>query len=375
MHDVIVIGGGIAGTSTAYFLASEGVSVLLLERDDLNTQASGSNSGSLHVQVPVEPFVLEGSAWAQGFAPVVRLLAEGVALWQRLPEILGADLELRIKGGITAASSDEGMLELRRKAAFERAQGIHIELLDSADVKRLAPYFSESIVGGAYCPLEGSANPFLATPAMARAARVSGVTIMTHTEVRGIERSAGAFEVATNRGVFQAGRVVNAAGADSGRVAAMVGVKLEMDGFPIQVTVTERVAPLFQHLLYYTGEKLTLKQTKEGTIIIGGGWPAMLDRQGRPVVSGDSLERNLRVAVDAVPALGNIEVVRSWAAIVNGTRDWKPILGECPGVAGFFIIFVPWLGFTAGPIAGQITASLVRGRAAPVETDVSSFLL
>jgi len=375
MYDVIVIGGGISGTSTAYFLASDGVSTLLLEQYDLNTQASGSNSGSLHAQIPFEPFVLAGEQWARGFAPVVKLLAEGIALWRRLPGLVNEDLSVVIKGGVTMATSALAMNALKRKVAVEQEQGLRVDLLTAAELRARAPYLAPNVVGGAFCDIEGSANPFLVAPAIAICARQLGVEIRTHTKVLSIDRSGGVFEVNTDRGKFRATRVVNAAGADAGRIAEMVGLTLEVQGFPIQVTVTERVAPLIGHLVYHTSEKLTLKQRPDGTILIGGGWPAAYDRKGRPVVSGDSLEKNLRVALDAVPALEEIEVVRSWAAVVNGTRDWKPILGSCSAVPGFFIVFVPWLGFTAGPISGRITASLVQGKPAPIDADIEPFLL
>lgn len=375
MYDVIVIGGGISGTSTAYFLAADGVSTLLLEQYDLNTQASGSNSGSLHAQIPFEPFVLEDENWARGFAPVVKLLAEGIALWRQLPALVNEDLSVVIKGGVTVATSPSAMNALKRKVALERTQGLQVRLLTAAELRECAPYLSPRVVGGAFCDIEGSANPFVVAPAIAACARHLGVEIRTHTRVLSIDRSEEVFEVRTDRGSFQARRIVNAAGADAGRIAAMVGLTLEVQGFPIQVTVTERVTPLIHHLVYHTSEKLTLKQRPDGTILIGGGWPAAYDGKGRPVVSGDSLEKNLRVALDAVPALEQIEVVRSWAAVVNGTSDWKPIFGTSPAVPGFFIVFVPWLGFTAGPISGRITASLVQGKPAPIDADIKPFLL
>ena len=75
-----------------------------------------------------------------------------------------------------------------------------------------------------------------------------------------------------------------------------------------------------------------------------------------------------------VPKLADIRIVRSWAAIVNGTADWKPVLGEVPGVPGFFLAFFPWMGFTAGPVAARIVASLVQGRRPPIDLDLSPFL-
>jgi glycine/D-amino acid oxidase-like deaminating enzyme len=374
MYDVIVIGGGIAGAATAYFLAADGVSTLLLERYDLNTQASGSNAGGLHGQIPFEPFAQEGDEWLEAFSPVIGLLTEAVALWRELPAMLRVDLEVALTGGLIVAATDSDMRLLERKAEVERRHGLDVEILDRETLRDFAPYLADSMLGGAFCANEGNANPLRATPAFAARARQLGATVRTQTNVVGLSRrSGGGYSVHTDRGDFECVRVINAAGADAGRVAGMLGVQLHVAGEPIQASVTERVAPLIPHLVYFTGAMLTLKQTAQGTLIIGGGWPAALDPLQRPVVAADSLARNLAVAVDVVPALASVHVMRSWAGMVNGTHDWKPILGECAGVPGFYIVFFPWLGFTAGPLAGRIAASLVQGKQPPTAADVRLF--
>lgn len=375
MHDVIVIGGGLAGAATAYYLAADGVEVLLLERSDLNTQASGSNAGSLHAQIPFEPFAEQGEAWAQGFAPVVRLLARSIEMWRVLPTTLGAELEVDLKGGLIAARNDAELRLLEGKVALEKRMGLDVELISRGALNERAPYLSDRLIGGAFCPCEGKANPMLATPAFAAAAQRCGAVIRRHCEVLGLARVGDSFDVATRQGAYRARRVVNAAGAEAGRIAALLGLQLNVQGYPIQVSVTEPTEPLVPHLVYYTGEKLSLKQTTLGAFLIGGGWPARVDAMGRPVVDPDSLARNLRVALEVVPALASVNLLRTWAAVVNGTDDWKPLLGEVPGMPGFFLNFFPWLGFTAGPVAARIVASLVQGQRPLLDVDVSAFAL
>jgi glycine/D-amino acid oxidase-like deaminating enzyme len=199
--------------------------------------------------------------------------------------------------------------------------------------------------------------------------------MLTHATVEALSATSDGFRVFTNRGTFDARRVVDAAGAAAGDVARMLGLHLPVDGYVIQSCVTERVQPFIPHLVYYASGRLTLKQTKEGTLIIGGGWPARTDALRRPIVDQASLTQNIAVARSVVPQLAGVHVVRSWAAVVNGTDDWKPVFGEFPGAPGFFVVFFPWLGFTAGPLAGRITASLVQGKKPDVETDLSPFLL
>ena len=89
--NILVVGGGIAGCAIAYFLSRQGAEVTLVEQHDINSLASGSNAGSLHAQIPREPFLLEGEGWARRFAPVVPLLVESIALWKALSAELGVD--------------------------------------------------------------------------------------------------------------------------------------------------------------------------------------------------------------------------------------------------------------------------------------------
>ncbi len=139
----------------------------------------------------------------------------------------------------------------------------------------------------------------------------------------------------------------------------MVGATLPTRANPIQLVVTEPARPLVGHLLAYADRHLTVKQVRNGNLVIGGGWPAALDpRTGRPVVLESSLEGNLWVAARAVPELASLHVIRSWAAM-NVAIDGAPILGELPGVPGFFNA-VTVNGMTLGPVLGRLTGEAMR---------------
>lgn len=374
MADVIVIGGGLAGCATAYYLAKDGVDVLVLERTELNTQASGSNAGSLHAQIPHDPFVNKGPEWARRFAPSIELMVRSIAMWHELPNELGVDLEVSTKGGLLVATTEQQMREIAAKAELEREHGLEVNLLDQSAVRQLAPYLSERVIGGAFCPIEGKASPLIATLAYADAAKRLGVKFRRHSEVVGLERGQQNYRVRLADEELIARRVVNAAGADAGRIAAMLGIHTDVQGFAIQVAVTEQTGPLIPHLVYSAGEKLTLKQNAIGSVLIGGGWPARWHGRGHPVTDPDSLAQNMALALQTVPALGPLRVIRTWAAVVNGTDDWRPILGEVPGAPGFFMNFFPWMGFTAGPIIARIIASLVQDKPVPLDIDYRPFL-
>ncbi len=181
MQEVIVIGGGLAGCATAYYLARDGVQVTLLEAGDLNALASGSNAGSLHAQIPHDPFIHNGPEWARNFVPAIRLFKASLGLWRGLEAELGTDLEIGIGGGLLVASNDAEMRQIAAKADIERSAGLEIELLGRDALHRTAPYLSPDAVGGAFCPEEGKANPLLVAPAFAAAARAHGARVHTQT--------------------------------------------------------------------------------------------------------------------------------------------------------------------------------------------------
>lgn len=364
--DVLVIGGGIVGLMTAWYLAQGGADVTLVEARDLGTQASGANAGSIHLQIQYPEFVAFGEDWARLYAPNLTLLNRSLDLWQELPALVGEDLHVKLAGGLVVATTEAQMRQIEAKARVEATQGVITEILGREDLRRIAPYLSQDAIGGGFCAREGKADPLRATPAIARAARAAGVRILTGTAVTGLETAPGGFLARTGGGDIQAGRVVNAAGAAAAEIAAMLSVPVDLKGFPLQVTVTEPMAPFIPHLVYSAAGKLSLKQAPNGGCIIGGGWAARERENGTLVTNPANLAGNCVMAAGVVPAMAGIRALRSWTAWVNGTADWRPILGEAPGCPGFFLALFPWVGFSAGPYTARIIADLVLGKPSPL---------
>ena len=223
------------------------------------------------------------------------------------------------------------------------------------------------MAGAAWCPAEGKINPLLAAPAVLDGALAAGARLYEDAEVLSVERSGAGFEIRTARGTIRAGKVLNACGGWSARVAEMAGGRLPARAHPIQLIVTETAPPFVRHLLSHADRHLTLKQVRNGNLIIGGGWRASLDAgTGRPTVRRDSFEGNLWVASQVLPGLDTLHVIRSWAAM-NVATDGAPLLGELPGVPGFFHA-VTVNGMTLGPLLGQIMAEWIRTGRAPAGT-------
>jgi sarcosine oxidase subunit beta len=360
--DVLVIGGGVTGCAAAYYLARAGARATLVERHDLNTQASGRNAGGLHGQIQHEAFDEHGEAWAREFGPALSLMQESIELWLGLASELEADLEVSLCGGLLLAATDEQMRDVERKAAVDREFGAEVELLSRDDVRRVAPYVSERMVGGLLCRFEGKANPLLAAPAFARAAAERGARLLLRTEVHAIDATSAGFRVATSAGAIECGCILDCGGAEAGRVSSLVGVELPVESYPIQVSVTEAVPPLVEHLVYFAGGRLTMKQARVGSLLIGGGWPARVDADaGRLGIDVRSLGANLRLALEVVPRVAGASLLRTWAGICPGLADGRPLLGELDAAPGFFVAMFPFVGFCGGPIMGKLGAALALG--------------
>src|SRR5476649_2502179 len=370
--DVLVIGGGVMGACLSYFLSRAGREVLVVDRDDLNLQASGANAGSLHVQLLSFDFGNKARAGGMPAASTLALGPASVRLWQMLEAASGEDLEIRLTGGLMVADSEAGMRFLERKIALERSFGIEAELLDTRALLALSPNLAPTLLGAEFCPMEGKINPLRATYAVMRLAAAQGACFQRATNVTAIARERDGFVVDTGRGRIRARTVVNAAGAWAKEIGAMLGVHVPVAGAPLQMIATEPAPKLVNHLIAHADRHLSLKQTETGGLLIGGGWTAAFDPARRiNHAMRESIEGNVWVASQVLPALKGLHMVRAWAGM-NIDIDGAPILGPVDRVPGFYNA-VTSNGYTLAPIVSQLVADLILER--PAELDVTPFLI
>ncbi|QIG42022.1 FAD-binding oxidoreductase [Nocardioides anomalus] len=367
--DVAVIGGGIAGAAMAFYLAREGVEVVLLDRAELNREASGTNAGSFHLQLAIHQLSGKGTDTDRDrLLADARLSLEAYGLWQQLDRELDGDVELHETGGWMVAETPEQVRLLHEKHELERLAGIETEVVEGSELRERAPFFSERVLAATYCPVEGHANPLIVAPLYAARAAEHGAELRTGVAVQGIDRverrpgsGAHRFTVRTDHGDLRAHRVVDCAGAWSGEVAQMVGLRLPVRSDGLHVNVTERRPRLLTPMVQHIGRRLTLKQSSVGSFIIGGGWPSRaVPGPRRYPTQWQSAAGNVTVAVDIVPALADARVVRTWSGVIVFTDDMNPVVGESERVPGFHVC-VASTGFTFGPmfarqLAEQMTA-------------------
>jgi glycine/D-amino acid oxidase-like deaminating enzyme len=290
----VVIGAGIVGLSTALFLAREGHEVVVLDSRSPNAGASGGNAGSLHAQLLSFDYGARAVAGGGSAAQALVLQRDSIALWQSLATDLGADMEIKITGGIMVAETEQDIAFLQAKTAVERAQGVDCRVIGAAELRRLEPHLDGRFLGAAWCPEEGKINPLVATEAVRQAACTAGAVILSGAAVRAVTLAGAGFRIETSRGPIRAHRLVNAAGAFAREIADMLDTPVPVFGAPLQMVVTEPAAPLVSGLVAHANRHLTLKQAANGSIIIGGGWTAGLDPvHGAPRPTRRSLEGNL----------------------------------------------------------------------------------
>lgn len=353
--DVLVMGGGLAGLCSAYYLARDGADVLLAERDEAGMAASTANAGSLHVQLLSYDFNDETPEDGGQAAHTLPLAPRSIGLWKEIAAEVGEDLGIRTEGGLMLAEDAAGLDWLRRKSAMERRWGIESHVLGANELRSLAPALSEHMVGADFVPAEGYGDPLRGTMAVLQLAQRSGVRLLRGAEVLSIERNGSAWHVQTSKGEIIAGRVVNATGPWAARIGRMVGLDLPVTGTVQQVIVTEPAPPMTKHLIALANRHLSLKQQASGGFLVGGGWFGGFDpASGRTHNLRRNIEGNLWVCARVLPVLRSLSFVRCWTGI-NPAIDRAPILGEAPGLPGFFNA-VSANGYTLGPIIGRLTA-------------------
>jgi glycine/D-amino acid oxidase-like deaminating enzyme len=354
----LVIGGGVVGACLAYYLSAAGQDVLVVERDDTNLQASGANAGSLHVQLLSFDFGAKAEAGGGPAASTLPLGPRSIQLWQELQRVCGEDFEISVTGGLMVADSPAAMASLRAKSALERRFGIENAVIGANELRALAPALSEKLLGAEYAPQEGKINPLRATYAVLRQARRQGARFLRGANVTAITRDGTSWVVETSRCRIRAGRVINASGPWSREVGAMIGIDLPVHSAPLQMIVTEPAPPLVGHLVAHADRHLSLKQALSGGLIIGGAWAAAFHPDQRfNKVTRDSIEGNLWVANQVLPALSGLHVIRAWAAM-NVDIDGAPIIGPVPGVPDFFNC-VTSNGYTLAPVVARLSADLL----------------
>jgi sarcosine oxidase subunit beta len=355
MHtaEVVIIGGGIVGSSIAYHLTSAGCkNVLVIERE--TAQGKGSTGKSM------------GGVRAQFSTPVnIQMSLYSIPFYAGFDERLGYPADYRPQGYLFCATNEKHLAYLRTNYQKQVAMGLKdVRLISAAEIRNMFPQLrSDDIVGGSFCSTDGFVDPYSAMIGFMTWASDHGAKLWKSTQVTGLDRDArGIAAVQTSRGPVSTRKVVNAAGAWAKSIAEMVGVDLPVEPLRRMLVPTEPFDQ-FPHsapMIIDMSNGFHFRPEALGFLL------AWNDPEETPGYKTDFdsafIEKILTRAADRVPAFENLAVnpKRAWAGLYEMTPDHHPILGEAPGVPGFFLANgFSGHGVMHAPATGKILCDLI----------------
>jgi glycine/D-amino acid oxidase-like deaminating enzyme len=381
--NVVIIGGGIIGSSLAYSLTRRISGIVVVERDGIGSQASGSNYGMVWLQNRLAGFDL-------------MLTRRSLEMYEELTsEVFDMDIEFEKKGGMTVFRTLEQKTVMERIVQEKQKLGVPLRMVDALEAHDLEPALAPEIIGATYSPEEAQLNPILTTLAFARAAQRQGAIFRIGTEVTGIRTEKGRVTgVLTSQGEIEAPLVVNAAGAWARRVAEMASLQLPVFPQRLQSLVTEPLAQRLLQRVVQAGRMVSqdeidhpekvlsfsvrcsfdadekslpvspledsifsfLKPTRSGNMVIGTTSEFVGHDKG---VLPKALSLMMQRAVEIVPRLREVSIIRTWANFVPFTFDTIPVMGWVPELEGFLIATGHAHGMAHAPATAEALADLI----------------
>ena len=346
--DVLIIGGGLMGFSTALHLAMRGTGCIVLDKDSPGRHASGVNAGGLRRlnRHPAE----------------IPLAVAAAKMWEHISGLVDSDCDSRFPGQLRVAENENDLEKLEERAALVRSLGYqHEEIIGRDELYRIAPALAPHCIGALICRNDGYARPFHALEAFRHKACTLGVRYQVSTRVERVEKQAGMWRVQTTRGDFQSPVLVNCAGAWADRIAAMLGETAPLIPRAPMMMVSERLPRFIEPVIGAVSRKLSFKQMQNGTLLIGGAHLAHLDfGHEQTEMNWRKLAVSARTVMTLFPQLRNVRIVRTWAGLEAFMPDNIPVIGAGYKTADAYHAFgFSAHGFQLSPVVGKILSQLI----------------
>lgn len=358
--DVVIIGAGSTGLSTAYELAKAGVNVIVVDRNLLAIEAAGRNPGGIrqigrdHDEVP--------------------LMVAAMRRWHSLSDELKSNLEITEDGYLWVALNARELELQRGLAERDAAFGIKEFVYDQSQVRDLAPNISDFVYGGLYSPTDLIANPFLVAKAYHANAERLGARFLFQTEVIGLQIESGSIRgVVTNKGTISTPLVINAAGPWADRIGEMAGLKIPLTPCPNQFILTEPVPKILPPFLLISGIGVC-RQSARGNIYIGNtNTPGGITGFSKKTNYGE-MTRTVTNLLKIVPAFRGVNIIRTWVGTIDFSPDDNFILSKVDEVQGLILACgFSGHGFALTPIIGQLLSELVVNGKTSLPVDAFHF--
>ena len=351
--DVVIIGGGIVGSSVAYHLAEAGCTdILIIERED--RQGMGSTAKSM------------GGVRAQFATPInIRMSLYSIDLFSKFEEATGHTAGYRPQGYLFVATSERQLDYLKANLRQQLACGVtNAELVTREDIMKTVPQLiADDVTGGSFCPTDGFVDPYSVMTGFSKRARERGARLWLETEVSGIDVDQGKVNgVNTSRGYVSTRSVVNAAGPWAAGVARLAGIEIPVEPLRRQIVKTEPFERLSSRLPMVIDMSSGFHFRPEGSSFLLA-WPDPEQTHGfRTDFDYGFIEKILTRAVNRVPLFADVEVNprRCWAGMYEMTPDHHAIIGAAPGVEGMFLANgFSGHGVMHSPATGKIVSELI----------------
>jgi sarcosine oxidase subunit beta len=359
--DVVIIGGGIMGASTAYHIAKRGCrNVVVLESGEMfGAGSTGLNAGGVRYQFST--------------AVNIELSKLSIGMMERFAEEMGQEVALRRCGYLFLLDAADDMRRFRANVELQNRHGIPSEVLSADSIASLVPEVDlAGVIGGTWCPRDGLVDPHGLLQGYVTCARKLGVTLETRAPATAIEVGDGQLHrVVTPNGAIDAPAVVIAAGPWSGQVASLAGLELPIQPIRRQIAVTNPIPGLRTDFPFVIDFSRALYFHREGAGILTG----MSNRDEPPgfdtTVDEDWRLTHIENAVTRLPMLAETELLAEWAGLYEVTPDDQPILGRLPHADGLFVVAgFSGHGLMHGPAAGLLLAEeILDGRAHTIDID------
>lgn len=368
--DIVIIGGGVTGTSIAFHLSRKGVPVTLVEAGDLASGSSGS---------------CDGLVFMQSKKPGIHLLLamESLKRFSTLQAELPVDIEFRQTGGRVIIQRDEEYPAMEKFVRAQREIGLDVSLMDRESTLSAEPFLSPEIYGSTYSPLDGQVNPISLTLAFALAAKQNHAKILTNARVIDIKtRNNRITGVYTTKGELKADIVINAAGSMGGLISKMVGLSMPITPRRGQIVVTQATSGVISScmisaqyiaakfdpaLANKAGEGISIEQAVNGNLLLG----STREFEGfckENTISG--IRKIVRQTASIIPSLKELQIIRTFAGLRPYTPDGLPILGPVRSLEGFFMAAGhEGDGIALSPITGELMADMVSGVKPRIDLD------
>jgi sarcosine oxidase subunit beta len=361
--DVIIIGSGVIGNAAAYYLSKKGHSVIVLDKgDSIGDGGSTRNGGGVRQsgrdkrELPLAMYGIKN-------------------LWPNLSEELGVDVEYYQEGNLRLGKTVEHMKILTNLAKNAQDCGLDVNIISGDEVREINPYLSEEVIGASWCPTDGHANPLTTTLGFYRKARELGACFITGEEVIEIRKIKGkARQVVTKNNVYEGNYIILAAGYESRKIAATVGIDIPMNQVLLEVLVTEAQPAMFYQMLGTAEADFYGHQSKHGSFVFGGssGYEALNKDNGTPTTASITASCICRGIMKYFPDLKDAKIVRTWAGWIDDCKDHVPVISNVEEVPGLILACAfCGHGFGISPTVGMLISEMVEGNGTTL--DISAF--